>query len=81
MIITPDDDYSLSHPKIKMFIDKTIREAKEKGYARILIGRIHYLSDISSSNRTLQEFSARQVANTSIQGTVADIIKLAMVDV
>jgi len=73
------DKYFLRYPGVKVFIEKTINRAREKGYVKTLMGRIRYLPDISSSNHSLRDFSERQAVNTPIQGTAADIIKIAMV--
>ncbi len=73
------ESYFMRYPKVKEFIDSTIKEAEEKGYVRTIMGRIRYLPDINSSNYELREFSRRQAVNTPIQGTAADIIKMAMV--
>jgi len=75
------EDYFARYPKIKKFIDSIIKEAKSKGYVKTITGRIRYLPDINSSNRDLREFSFRQAINTPIQGTAADIIKIAMVNI
>ena len=75
------DEYFARYPKVRKFIDETIESAKRKGYVKTIAGRIRYLPDINSSNRDLREFSFRQAINTPIQGTAADIIKIAMVSV
>ena len=75
------DDYFARYPKIKKFIDNIIKEAKSKGYVKTITGRLRYLPGINSSNRDLREFSFRQAINTPIQGTAADIIKIAMVNI
>ncbi len=73
------ENYFLRYPKVKDFIDRVIREAESKGYVKTLMGRIRYLPNINSSNYELREFSRRQAVNAPIQGTAADIIKMAMV--
>ena len=60
---------------------KSIQEAKEKKYVTTLLGRRRYLRDIDSRNYTLRGFAERNAINTPIQGTAADIIKLAMVKI
>ncbi|WP_027365521.1 DNA polymerase I [Desulfotruncus alcoholivorax] len=64
---------------VKRFIDQKIAEAKEKGYATTILNRRRYLPDLYSSNRIARAFGERTAINTPIQGSAADIIKLAMV--
>jgi len=64
---------------VKEFIDRKIAEAKEKGYTTTMLNRRRYLPDILSSNRVTRAFGERTAINTPIQGSAADIIKLAMV--
>ncbi|AGL01111.1 DNA polymerase I [Desulfoscipio gibsoniae] len=64
---------------VKEFIDRKIAEARDKGYATTLLNRRRYLPDISSRNRVTRAFGERTAINTPIQGSAADIIKLAMV--
>lgn len=64
---------------VKKFIDAKIAEAREKGYATTLLNRRRYLPDLYSSNRITRAFGERTAINTPIQGSAADIIKLAMV--
>jgi DNA polymerase-1 len=64
---------------VKKFIDDKIAEAREKGYATTLLNRRRYLPDLFSSNRVTRAFGERTAINTPIQGSAADIIKLAMV--
>lgn len=75
------DDYYKSFPSIKLFIDKTVSEARECGYVSTLFGRRRYLPDINSGNVNLRAMSERNAVNAPIQGTAADIIKLAMIGV
>ncbi|MEM7816564.1 MAG: DNA polymerase I, partial [Candidatus Aenigmatarchaeota archaeon] len=74
-------DYFLRYPKIKLYIQKTIEEAQEKGYVTTILGRRRYLPDLKSPNMNLREFASRQAINTPIQGSCADIIKLAMIKI
>ena len=62
-------------------MSKSIQEAKEKKYVTTLLGRRRYLRDIDSRNYTLRGFAERNAINTPIQGSAADIIKLAMVKI
>ncbi len=73
------ETYFQRFPKVKEYIDKTIEEARQKGYVATLLGRRRYVPDINSKNRTVREFAERTAINMRIQGTAADLIKLAMV--
>lgn len=73
------DDYFLSFPAIRSFIDDTVSFARESGYVETLFGRRRYLPDIVSKNATLRSLAERNAVNAPIQGTSADIIKLAMI--
>lgn len=75
------DSYFARYPKIKSFLDNCITEAKAKGYAVTLFGRRRYIPEISSKNFALRSFGERVAMNMPIQGTAADIIKIAMVNV
>ena len=72
------DDYFLSFPSIRSFIDDTVASARESGYVETLFGRRRYLPDITSKNATVRSLAERNAVNAPIQGTSADIIKLAM---
>jgi DNA polymerase-1 len=74
-------EYFATYPKIQDFMRKTIAEANEKGFVRTMKGRIRYLPQIHSSNRQLREFSERTAINTPIQGSAADLIKMAMINI
>ena len=73
------DDYFASFPSIRSFIDDTIAAARETGYVETLFGRRRYIPDITSRNVTVRSLAERNAVNAPIQGTSADIIKLAMV--
>lgn len=73
------ETYFQRFPKVKEYIDKTIEDARQKGYVSTLLGRRRYVPDINSRNRTVREFAERTAINMRIQGTAADLIKLAMV--
>ncbi|MFB5663572.1 DNA polymerase I [Alteribacillus sp. HJP-4] len=75
------DRYLASYPKVKEYMDDVKDEAREKGYVSTLLQRRRYLPDITSRNFNLRSFAERTAMNTPIQGTAADIIKQAMVDV
>lgn len=75
------DDYFASFPSIRNFIDQTIAYARDKGYVQTLFGRRRYISDISSGNAVVRSLAERNAVNAPIQGSAADIIKLAMIAV
>lgn len=75
------DGYFESYPKIKQFIDNCILSAREKGYAETILHRKRYLPDISSANSVVRKFAERNAVNAPIQGSAADIIKIAMVNI
>lgn len=68
-------------PEIKPYLDGCIQDAKEKGYTTTIFNRRRYMSEINSSNVALRKFSERASMNAPIQGTAADIMKMAMIDV
>ncbi len=72
------DDYFRSYPGVKRFIDDTIERARRDQAVSTLLGRMRRLPDIDSTNPGLRAFSERVAVNTPVQGTAADIIKLAM---
>jgi len=75
------DDYFTAFPAIRSFIDDSIAFARENGYVETLFGRRRYLPDISARNATVRALAERNAVNAPIQGTSADIIKLAMIHV
>lgn len=72
------DGYFESFPKVYEYMERAKAEAREKGYAETLFGRRRYLPDINSHNGTVRAFAERNAINAPIQGTAADIIKMAM---
>ncbi|HWR56904.1 MAG TPA: DNA polymerase, partial [Negativicutes bacterium] len=74
------DNYFSKYPKVKSYMDGTVAEAREKGYVTTLLHRRRYLPDMRSSNFNLRSFAERTAMNTPIQGSAADVIKKAMVD-
>ena len=70
-----------SYPGIKTFLDKCVSDAKEKGYAETLYGRRRPMPELKSSNFMQRSFGERVAMNAPIQGTAADIIKIAMIHV
>lgn len=73
------DRYFLRFPGIRQFMDQKVEEAQQKGYVETLFHRRRYLPDIYSKNPMIRQFAQRQAINTPVQGTAADMIKLAMV--
>lgn len=73
------DDYFTTFPKVHTYMEKAKEEAREKGYAETLFGRRRYLPDINSKNGTVRGFAERNAINAPIQGSEADIIKVAMI--
>ncbi len=73
------DSYFERYRGVKAYIDRTIAEARRKGRTSTLLGRVRLLPEINSSNRTVRRFAERTAVNTPIQGTAADLIKLAMI--
>ncbi len=73
--------YLASYPKVASYMENTINEAKLNGYVTTLFGRRRYLPELASSNGMLRAFGERVARNAPIQGTAADIIKLAMIKV
>ena len=75
------DTYFERFPGVKEYIDRIIREAKDQGYVETIFHRRRYLPDINSRNYNLRSFAERTAMNTPIQGSAADIIKVAMIQV
>ena len=75
------DAYFARYEGVRRFLDETTARAKEDGFVRTWMGRRRYLPDLSSRNRVLRQAAERMATNTVIQGTAADLIKKAMVDV
>lgn len=75
------DDYFANFPAISSYIEDTIAAARETGYVETIFGRRRYLPDINSRNGTVRALAERNAINAPIQGTSADIIKLAMINV
>ena len=75
------DDYFRSFPAIESFINDSVEFARENGYVETLFGRRRYLEGINAQNATIRALAERNAVNAPIQGTAADIIKLAMIEV
>lgn len=75
------DGYFNSYPGVKKYMDESIRKARELGYVTTMLGRRRYLRDIQSRNQVVRGNAERNAINAPIQGTAADIIKIAMVKI
>ncbi len=75
------DDYFRHFPSISYFIEDTLTAARENGYVETIFGRRRYIPDINSHNATVRALAERNAVNAPIQGTAADIIKIAMINV
>ncbi len=75
------DRYFARYRGVRRFLDETVAQAQEAGFVRTLLGRRRYLPDLRSRNRGLRQAAERMAVNTVIQGTAADLIKKAMVEV
>ncbi len=75
------DLYFERYPGVKRYMDETRRQAREAGYVETVFGRRLYLPDIRSRNQALRQYAERSAINAPMQGTAADIIKRAMIDV
>ena len=74
-------DYYASFPSIRQFLDKVLDDARKNGYVQTLFGRRRYVPDVNSRNANVRSIAERNAINAPIQGTAADIIKLAMIGV
>ncbi|MHC5216119.1 DNA polymerase I [Enterococcus sp. LJL128] len=74
------DTYFEKYPGVKKYMEEIVREAKDKGYVETLYHRRRYLNDINSRNFNLRSFAERTAINTPIQGSAADILKIAMIN-
>ncbi len=75
------EEYFLRYPRVKRYIDMQAKRARETGYVETILGRRRYLPGINSKNGALRSFAERQAVNSPIQGSAADLIKLAMVNI
>ena len=75
------DDYFATYPRVKEYMDKSIEKAREKDYTETLFGRRCQLPDINSRNAVVRGYAERNAINSPIQGTAADIIKIAMINI
>ncbi len=75
------DMYFMRYPGIRLFIDRCIAEARRNGYAQTILGRRRPIPDLQSRNRAQVAFGERIAVNTVVQGSAADLIKRAMIDI
>ncbi len=75
------DGYFARYPKVREFIDGTIQQAREQGYVTTLLGRRRYIPELASASVPVRNFGERMAINTPIQGTAADLIKMAMISI
>jgi DNA polymerase-1 len=75
------DKYFLRYPRVKDFMENTIRQCEERGFVTTLLNRRRYIPQITSTNNSMRLFAQRQAINTPVQGSAADMIKLAMVHI
>jgi DNA polymerase-1 len=67
------------HPKVKAYLERTVAEGRERGFVQTLLGRRRYIPELRSGNPNLRGFAERMATNAPVQGTAADLIKIAMV--
>ena len=75
------DNYFMKYPKVRDYMDNCVEEAKKRGYVETIMGRRRYLKDINSKNAIVRGYAERNAINAPIQGSAADIIKKAMIDI
>ena len=75
------EQYFTHYPKVKEYMESAVASAREKGYVETIFGRKRYLPDISSRNQVVRSLAERNAINAPIQGSAADIIKMAMINV
>jgi len=75
------DSYFSEFPSVKRYMDNVINEARENGYVSTILGRKRFLRDINSRNVTMRGYAERNAINAPIQGSAADMIKLAMIKI
>jgi len=75
------ENYFANFPGVKKYLNDTIYKAENEGYVQTILGRRRYIPDINSQNKMLKQASERMAVNAPIQGSSADIIKLAMINI
>lgn len=75
------DDYFKTYPNIKLYLDEQVNFCMKNGYVKTLLNRRRYIKEINDKNYMIKEFGKRAAMNSTVQGSAADIIKLAMIDI
>ncbi len=75
------DRYYEQHPQVKIFLDRTVRDAEEKGFTETIFGRIRQVPELKQKDKVIQQAGRRIALNAPIQGSAADLMKKAMVDI
>ena len=75
------ENYFIQYPGIKKYMDDTLVFARENGFVKTIMGRRRYLKDINSKNFTVRGFAEREAINAPVQGSAADMIKIAMINI
>ena len=75
------DNYFNTYKQVASYMEESIRKAREKGYVETMLGRRRYLRDINSRNAVVRGYAERNAINAPIQGSAADIIKIAMISI
>jgi DNA polymerase-1 len=75
------ENYFIQYPRIKEYMNETLEFAKTNGYVKTILGRRRYLKDINSANHTVRSIAEREAINAPIQGSAADMIKVAMIHI
>jgi len=75
------DAYFLRYPQVKVHIEEQIKRAEREGFVTTISGRRRYIPEINNKNLNIRQFAQRQAVNTPLQGSAADLIKLAMIDI
>jgi DNA polymerase-1 len=75
------ENYFRQYPRVREYMDESIEKARSKGYVETVMGRKRYLRDINSANQTVRGFAERNAINAPIQGSAADMLKIAMINI
>jgi DNA polymerase-1 len=75
------DRYYCQHPKVGEFLEETVRKAEEKGFTETIFGRVRQVPELQQRDRTVQQAGRRIALNAPVQGSAADLIKKAMIDI
>jgi len=75
------DHYFALYKGVKSYIEQTITDARKNGYVTTILNRRRYLPELNSKNRQMKEFAERTAVNTPVQGSAADLIKIAMINI